>query len=165
MKLKACNRNKQPLDKTQSSKLCQLSVKRTRFQNLKEKRKWFFDHSGTLKAKGELEIHCMFPWWNGQNNNNSTFIHSYSFNLVLDIDECSSNSHSCDANAVCNNTRGSYTCACKLGYSGDGKNCTGKVLSLNKKYKITTTHENEFTCTWNTFCRTYMHNMSYACLY
>ena len=76
-----------------------------------------------------------------------TFIHSYSFNLVLDIDECSSNSHSCDANAVCNNTRGSYTCACKLGYSGDGKNCTCKLFSLNKKYKITTTQQNEFTRT------------------
>ena len=54
-------------------------------------------------------------------------IHNYSFNLVLDIDECSSNSHSCDVNAVCNNTRGFYTCACKRGYSGDGKNCTGKL--------------------------------------
>ena len=82
--------------------------------------------------------------WNDQTNRGSMVIHSYSFNLVLDIDECSSNSHSCDANAVCNNTRGSYICACKLGYSGDGKYCTGKLLSLNKKYKITTTQQNEF---------------------
>ena len=69
------------------------------------------------------------------------------FNFLSDIDECSSNSHSCDVNAVCNNTRGSYTCACKLGYSGDGYNCTGKLFSLNKKYKITTTQQNEFTRT------------------
>ena len=39
---------KQPLDKTQSSELCQLGVKRTRFQNRKEKRKWFFDHITTF---------------------------------------------------------------------------------------------------------------------
>ena len=75
------------------------------------------------------------------------FIHNYSLNLVLDIGECSSNSHSCDVNAVCNNTRGSFTCACKLGYSGDGKNCTAKLLSLNKKYKITTPQQNEFAHT------------------
>ena len=82
----------------------------------------------------------MFLWWNGKkNNDNSSFIHSYSSNLGLDIDECSWNSHTCDANAVCNNTRGSYTCACKLGYSGDGKNCTGKVFSLDKIDKISTT--------------------------
>ena len=64
------------------------------------------------------------------------FIQIYSFNLVLDIDECSSNSHSCDVNAVCNNTRGSYTCACKSGYSGDGTNCTGMLYLPNKNYKI-----------------------------
>ena len=44
-----------------------------------------------------------------------------------DIDECSTNSHSCDANAVCNNTVGSYACACKAGYTGDGRTCTGKL--------------------------------------
>ena len=44
-----------------------------------------------------------------------------------DIDECSTNSHSCDANAVCNNTVGLYVCACKAGYTGDGRTCTGKL--------------------------------------
>ena len=33
---------------SKSSKLCLLSVKRTCFENLKEKRKWFFDYSTTL---------------------------------------------------------------------------------------------------------------------
>ena len=69
-----------------------------------------------------------------QFNGGSMFIYIYSFNLVLDIDECSSNSHSCGVNAVCNNTRGFYTCACKPGYSGDGKNCTGKLYLLNKHH-------------------------------
>ncbi len=31
----------------------------------------------------------------------------------------------CDANAVCSNSPGSYTCACKPGYTGDGKTCAG----------------------------------------
>ena len=51
--------------------------------------------------------------------------------LKIDIDKCSSNSHSCDVNAVCNNTRGSHTCTCKAGYSGDGKSCTGEFLNRN----------------------------------
>ena len=48
-------------------------------------------------------------------------------NFVPDIDECSSNSHSCDANAVCNNTRGSYNCSCKPGFSGDGNQRDSKA--------------------------------------
>ena len=50
------------------------------------------------------------------------------YNFALDIDECSSNSNSCDVNAVCNNILGSYTCTCKAGYSGDGQSCTGELF-------------------------------------
>ena len=32
----------------------------------------------------------------------------------------------CSENAVCNNTKGSYNCSCKPGYSGDGRTCEGK---------------------------------------
>jgi hypothetical protein len=46
-----------------------------------------------------------------------------------DIDECASTP--CDKNAACNNTDGSFTCICKTGYSGDGFNCTGKIIGLN----------------------------------
>ena len=53
----------------------------------------------------------------------------YSFDFVLDVDECSSNSHSCDVNAVCSNVQGSHSCACKAGYSGDGKTCSGTSVS------------------------------------
>ena len=45
--------------------------------------------------------------------------------LYLDINECTTKSHSCDVNAVCQNTKGSYKCVCRAGYSGDGKKCTG----------------------------------------
>ena len=47
--------------------------------------------------------------------------------LYPDIDECSANTHSCDVNAMCSNTLGSYACACKVGYLGDGRKCTGKL--------------------------------------
>ena len=47
--------------------------------------------------------------------------------LVLDLDECTNNSHTCDVNAVCQNTVGSHTCSCKAGYTGNGKTCYGKL--------------------------------------
>ena len=52
VKSKTYTQNRQPSDKTQSSRFCQLDVKwiPVRFQNQKKKRKWFFDHSTTLKA-------------------------------------------------------------------------------------------------------------------
>ena len=58
--------------------------------------------------------------------------------INLDVDECSANSHSCDINAVCSNTLGSYACACKAGYSGDGKTCTGElsISLIERKFNI-----------------------------
>ena len=47
--------------------------------------------------------------------------------MVVDLDECTTNSHTCDVNAVCQNTVGSHTCSCKAGYTGDGKTCYGKL--------------------------------------
>ena len=47
--------------------------------------------------------------------------------MVLDLDECTTNSHTCDVNAICQNTVGSHTCSCKAGYTGDGKTCNGKL--------------------------------------
>ena len=43
----------------------------------------------------------------------------------LDLDECTTGSHSCDVNSVCQNTVGSYACSCNAGYTGDGKPCNG----------------------------------------
>ena len=42
--------SKRPLGKNQSSKFCQSGVKQTHFQNLKEKRKWFFLSQGHFKC-------------------------------------------------------------------------------------------------------------------
>ena len=46
--------------------------------------------------------------------------------LCSDTDECTGHALDCDVNAVCTNSEGNYTCTCKDGYDGDGKNCTGK---------------------------------------
>ncbi|XP_022807661.1 fibropellin-1-like [Stylophora pistillata] len=46
----------------------------------------------------------------------------------LDIDECAEGLHTCDKNAYCNNTAGSYMCACKPAYHGDGENCMLQVI-------------------------------------
>ena len=49
----------------------------------------------------------------------------------LDINECAKGTHTCSADAVCNNTNGSYNCTCNPGYYGDGWVCQGKFI-LNK---------------------------------
>ena len=48
--------------------------------------------------------------------------------LYIDDDECMSSPSVCDANANCENTVGSYICSCKVGFSGEGKSCTGKSV-------------------------------------
>ena len=49
--------------------------------------------------------------------------------LCFDINECSTGADACDVNAKCKNTVGSYTCTCKKGFTGNGKTCTGKILT------------------------------------
>ena len=47
----------------------------------------------------------------------------------LDINECDVGMDNCDEErGICNNTDGSYTCSCELGFSGDGINCSGMFL-------------------------------------
>ncbi|XP_022794480.1 loricrin-like isoform X2 [Stylophora pistillata] len=41
-----------------------------------------------------------------------------------DLDECTVGTHECEENAECNNTLGSYKCTCKVGFQGNGTNCT-----------------------------------------
>ena len=42
----------------------------------------------------------------------------------------------CHANATCNNTEGSYTCACNTGYYGDGVSCNGRRLTTFNTVRI-----------------------------
>jgi len=50
------------------------------------------------------------------------------FSLSADLDECAENAGSCDINADCFNTPGSFCCVCMDGYNGNGFNCTGKIF-------------------------------------
>ena len=44
--------------------------------------------------------------------------------LLTDINECLVfGLNDCHRNAICNNTAGSYDCACELGFSGIGTDC------------------------------------------
>ena len=46
--------------------------------------------------------------------------------MVIDIDECSDDTHDCSENARCENVLGSYTCTCKVGFVGNGQTCVCK---------------------------------------
>ena len=49
-------------------------------------------------------------------------------NFFSDTDECAKpSSNNCDSNAVCTNTVGTFNCACKSGFTGDGIKCTGMI--------------------------------------
>ena len=63
--------------------------------------------------------------------------------FLTDINECTEDTHSCDGNASCTNTIGSYNCSCNFGFEGDGLNCTGVYC---------------FYC--NICCHTTMHNQA-----
>ena len=43
----------------------------------------------------------------------------------IDVDECALNIDNCNANAICNNIPGAFTCACKNGFTGNGVTCLG----------------------------------------
>ena len=54
-------------------------------------------------------------------------IHSSDCVPVSDADECTAPAV-CDViNGDCTNTLGSYFCSCKVGFTGDGRTCTGKM--------------------------------------
>ena len=57
------------------------------------------------------------------------YIHIYFF-YSIDVDECLNlSTRTCDVNAFCTNTEGSFVCNCSLGYIGDGFNCS-ELLDL-----------------------------------
>ena len=67
-------------------------------------------HSNCCERKKEISFHHSVP----------------DFFLFADLNECEAGKHNCHANASCKNTKGSFACTCKPGYSGDGVNCTGE---------------------------------------
>ena len=51
-----------------------------------------------------------------------------------DYDECTEDTHNCSKEGgLCNNTKGSFNCTCKAGFTGDGHNCTGTLSFVNTK--------------------------------
>ena len=56
--------------------------------------------------------------------------------VLLDIDECTDNSHLCNANERCHNTMGSYTCHCATGWSGNVGSCSGKGVTISRKMTV-----------------------------
>ena len=65
--------------------------------------------------------------YQGLSKRPSIIFSSINMFVVLDIDECGASSPVCDINANCSNTRGSYICTCRAGYTGDGKTCQGRI--------------------------------------
>ena len=51
---------------------------------------------------------------------------SYRYNA--DINECDSTP--CDVNAMCQDTNGSFVCVCNSGFSGNGFNCSSKLVKV-----------------------------------
>ena len=52
--------------------------------------------------------------------------------FLIDINECTEETHSCDGNASCTNTIGSYNCTCNFGFEGNGLHCTGMYSDCDK---------------------------------
>ena len=65
-----------------------------------------------------------------------------------DIDECISNP--CDQNAICDNTIGSYDCACFDGFDGDGMTCETTTTTTTITTTTTTTTTTATTITTTT---------------
>ena len=64
----------------------------------------------------------------------------YLLYILSDINECA-NATTCDSNANCTNTPGSFTCTCNHGYTGNGTtNCEGKNSIGTLLFTITYNH-------------------------
>ena len=50
---------------------------------------------------------------------------------MADLDECEFRLYSCDINADCKNTIGSYECQCRSGYRGSGRICNGNISYIS----------------------------------
>ena len=53
-----------------------------------------------------------------------------------DFDECTASTDRCHALALCQNTPASYACQCRKGWTGNGRNCSGKYDYVQYKGSI-----------------------------
>ena len=63
---------------------------------------------------------------------------------VSDVDECFLGTDSCDRNADCNDTDGSYTCTCHNGFTGDGETCCTLYIARYHIVILVLSFPNEF---------------------
>ena len=58
----------------------------------------------------------------------TTFSEYIICSLLKDTNECEAGTFSCNPNAICLDTIGSYMCMCRDGYEGDGIDCMSKLV-------------------------------------
>ena len=63
--------------------------------------------------------------------------------LLTDVNECPDGTSNCSADAMCNNTKGSYRCKCKPGFTGDGQTCKGKTEPIVSESNVNQLHAEE----------------------
>ena len=64
---------------------------------------------------------------NGIHTSNKSSLFVLKQYFCSDIDECAIGTDNCDSRAICTNTVGSFTCACRVGYDGNGIFCSGNT--------------------------------------
>ena len=47
-----------------------------------------------------------------------------------DVDECTLSNDDCHDVATCTNTPGSFSCACNIGWTGNGTSCEGRRVKI-----------------------------------
>ena len=52
----------------------------------------------------------------------------FAFLIIVDNNECELGTHNCHLDANCANNKGSFRCTCKIGYTGNGVNCSGEMF-------------------------------------
>ncbi|XP_078681185.1 IgGFc-binding protein-like [Branchiostoma floridae x Branchiostoma belcheri] len=65
---------------------------------------------------------------NGRDDDGDGLIDEDVANVNHDVDECALGWDECHANADCINTHGSYSCQCRPGFTGDGRDCWVRAI-------------------------------------
>ena len=112
------------MEKYAQVRLLPLTWKDREWENLREKRE---------REERESTLHRLpfgapsFP--------DLEITHCMTFLSCVDINECSSNQHTCHRDAKCINTVPGYQCHCNLGYTSleDGRICEGKSIFSNQQ--------------------------------